>query len=487
MALHSSSQKFLDQFLAAIAPFEAAHQHVGFSYIAIKNGERFVLRQGRLFLTTYAPNARSNHFRSPHVRAGHYPLAELNTDLKGFIDALLTGKLDTPGGALHFPAGGGYHAASYVAFHPDGLQNQTRIGVLTLLGAQQEPIPQPDIDWEIKAATPPYDGVPELAREYGLDAVAGDAVSVGIVAFNIAAVDVASSKVKGTAANVQILLANNLPTDRAAVTYRTYVLGVVKERGTISGSTMDWTEGEGFQRGRFVLEVPAAAALNCTVSYDGIAQSHWWMFDPAKAQNARRAVYEVFDPKLQNLQAIVANAQARGQDARNLEAAVAWLFWMLGFSVAHLGAMPKSQDAPDLLMITPAGHFAVIECTTGLLKAENKLALLHARAQSVRHGLDASNNKFQRVLPVIVTSRTKDEIAPDIEAAEKLGIYIVTRESLEQVIPQTMYQPNPDQTYAIAEQIVSAAKAKHQTQENLQLGNAGTMPPSANGHATFDE
>ena len=336
MALHSSSQKFLDQFLAAIAPFEVAYQHIGFSYIAVKFGERFVIRQGRLFLNTYAPNARSNHFRSTHVRAGHYPLAELNTDLRGFIDALLTGKLETPDGALHFPAAGGYHAASYVPFHPEGLQKQIRFIVLTLLGTQQEPIPQPDMDWEIKAATPPYDGVQEVAREYGLDAISGDIISVGIVAYNVAVVDAANSKVEGTTANVQVLLAGNLPTDRAEVTYRTYVLGVVNERGTISGSSMDWTEGEGFRRGRFVLDVANASVLNCTVSHDGIAQSHWWMFDPAKAQNARRAVYEVFDPKLQNLQAIIANAQTRGQDTRNLEAAVAWLLRMLGFSAAHL-------------------------------------------------------------------------------------------------------------------------------------------------------
>lgn len=471
MALHSGSQKFLDQFFAAIAPFESAYEHIGFSYIAIKLGDRFVIRQGRLFLNADSPNARSNHFQSARVCAGHYPLAYLYADVRGFIDALLTGSINTPDGALHFPAAtGGYHAASYVPFHQEGLQKQIRWNVLTLLGAEQEAIPQPDIDWEIKAATPPYDGVQELAREFRLDGISGDTISVDIVAYNVAAVDTANSKVEGTTANVQVLLASKLPTDRAAVTYRTYLHGAAKERGTISGASMDWTEEEEFQRGRFDLEVTSAATLNCTVSYDGIAQSHWWLSDPATAQNSRRAVYEVFDPMLQNLQAIIANAQGRGQDARNLETAVAWLMWMLGFSVAHLGAMPKSQDAADLLATTPAGHFAVIECTTGLLKAENKLALLHARAQSVRRGLEASNNKFQRVLPVIVTSRTREEIAPDIETAEKLGICIVTREDLERAIPQTTYQTNADQTYAIGEQSVSAARAKHQAQGNLQLG-----------------
>src|SRR5262249_49424760 len=142
------------------------------------------------------------------------------------------------------------------------------------LGAQPDPIPQPDIDWEIKAATPPYDGVQELAREYALDVTSGDTISVGIVAYNVAVVDALNSKVEGTSANAQVLLASNLPTDRAAVTYRTYALGAVTTRGIISGSSMDWIEEEGFRRGRLTLEVATASVLNCTVTYDGVAQSH---------------------------------------------------------------------------------------------------------------------------------------------------------------------------------------------------------------------
>jgi hypothetical protein len=138
--------------------------------------------------------------------------------------------------------------------------------------------------------------------------------------------------------------------------------------------------------------VQCAAVVNCVVSYEGIAQSHLWVGDPEKAQNPRRAAYETFDPKLENLKAAIANASVRGQDARQLEPAVAWLIWMLGFSVAHLGGTPKTRDAADLLAVTPAGHFAVIECTTGLLKAENKLGLLHARAAAVRQNLAASGN-----------------------------------------------------------------------------------------------
>lgn len=51
------------------------------------------------------------------------------------------------------------------------------------------------------------------------------------------------------------LLANGLLTDRLAMTYRNYALGAVTERGKISGAAIEWTEGEGFQRGRSPITV----------------------------------------------------------------------------------------------------------------------------------------------------------------------------------------------------------------------------------------
>jgi hypothetical protein len=203
------------------------------------------------------------------------------------------------------------------------------------------------------------------------------------------------------------------------------------------------------------------------VSYEGVAQSHLWIGDPAHSQNPRRAVYEVFDPQLQSLQAFLLGAYARGQERRNLEAAVAWLLWMLGFNVAHLGAMPKTQEAADLLATTPTGHFAVVECTTGLLKAENKLALLHSRANAVRQRLKDSSNSELHVLPVIVTSRPRAEVEADIEAAEKLGIHVLTRENLEQSVTMTLIPQNADTLYQGARAIVSAALAKHQDQGDV--------------------
>jgi hypothetical protein len=181
------------------------------------------------------------------------------------------------------------------------------------------------------------------------------------------------------------------------------------------------------------LDVAEGAILHCFASYDGLAQHFGWLADQSTTQNARRAAYEAFDPRLETLKSIIPGGHVRGRDARELESVVAWIFWMLGFSVVHLGSATTMQDAADLLATTPSGHIAVIECTTGLLKAENKLALLHARSQAVRRALDASGARHLRSLTVMVTSQPRSDVEVDMEPAERLGIMVMTREDLDQL------------------------------------------------------
>lgn len=476
MTLFDAHRKFVEDFFAAIASYEAAFQHNTFSYLAIRFGASFVILMGRVFMNTSPPAGQSHHFQSAHVRAGNYTLEELGLDVRGLISQLLTGTLKTPHGDLHFveAPGGGHYATAFTPFHPDGLLNQRRVNVLTLMAGATEAVRQPDIDWEIKAALPPYDGLQELANEFGLGALSQRPSYIEVVAYNVEAIDIQNSKVTGTHADIHVLLAKGLSRDRLTLGYRIYVPGSTTARAAISGDEMQWTEESHVDRGQVRLEIPATAALNCTVSYDGVAQNNSWLSDPDRSQNPRRAVYEAFDPKLETLKTVVANAQGRGEEARDLESAVAWLLWMLGFSVAHLNTR-KTRDATDLLVTTPLGHFAIVECTTGLLKAENKLSLLHERAEATRRSLAASNSSYLRLMPVIVTSKLRADIAPDIEFAERLGILVMTRESLESAINRTLIQPSADQLYADADKAITDALAKYAKDDTLPLD----LPPAS--------
>jgi hypothetical protein len=126
----------------------------------------------------------------------------------------------------------------------------------------------------------PYDGLQELVNELNLGSIIGPTASVEIVAFNIAGIDLQKSRVSGTKADLQIMLAKAVKPGRASVGYRVYVPGTPTRRGMLAGDAIQWTEDEALRRGQAVLDVPNAAVLNCAVSYDGVAQTHQWIVDP---------------------------------------------------------------------------------------------------------------------------------------------------------------------------------------------------------------
>ncbi len=470
MTILAQHQAFIDDFFNAIEPLHGANQNLNFSYLAVKHGDDFYLVQGTFLFNTASSKTPFSHFRSDNVRAGNYRLSELHLDARGLVGALISGEVPTPDGKLHFSGNdAGNYGVTYDPFHPEGLKVQSRYNVLTILGGLQAAyIRQPLLDWEIRASSAPYDGLQELLFEYKLG-VLRSVASVEVIAFNVAAVDFVGSVVSGSKARVGIFLAHGLSTENVTLGYRIFSQGHVEKRSIIQGGAFQWTKTADHQYGSSEIDVPSAAVLHCFVSYYGIAQQFAWVFDPTTVQNPKRAVYNIFDSKLDTLNDFLSKSGAKGRDARDFECGIAWLLWMLGFSVAHLGATDRTQDAADLIATTPQGDFAVIECTTGLLKGDNKLSLLIDRAERVRQGVVASNNKHLRVLPVIVSSRARAEISADIEQAEKLGVLVISREDLEQAVGSTPVLPNAGQFYEEALKAVESAKAKYEEQAQLPL------------------
>jgi len=471
VAILDQHQNFINEFFRAIEPANKNNQNLTFSYIALKREGKFSLIQGLLRYNNGPSKISHTHYKSENVRAGNYHLSEMNLTGRELVDCLLSGSIQTPDGEELFFQGNeaGKYSATYDPFHAEGLKVQARFDILTIYGSPRQLDRHPlALDWELRAAPMPFESLQELAFEYALGLLRNTA-SVDVIAFNVAAVDY-SSTVRGTTARLGIFLMHGASIDNVALGYRIFSQGRVTVRSVVNGPSMDWTQKADHQYGSIEIDVPSAAVIQCFVSYLGVSQHFGWVSDPSAVQNPKRAVYDVFDSGLAILTEFLTKSGGRGRDARDLESGIAWLLWMLGFSVAHLGGTDRTQDAADLIATTPRGDFAVIECTTGLLKSDNKLALLIDRTERVRRGIISSNNKHLRVLPVIVTSRTRPEIVADIEQAEKLGVLVITRENLEQAVAnRTLLLPNAEQIYDEGLEAVASARAKFAVQTILPL------------------
>lgn len=469
MAVSGHDRKNIEEFFVAVSPWMAGYRPA-FNFVALRDGESFVIVQARLYFNTGALPPPRHHFQTANVRSGVYPLADLGGDARAVVDRLIEGILPTPDGDLSFRARhDGSHGAAFMPYNPQDLQSQNRIHLLSLVGEEQTGLLRPQIDWELRAAPTPYDGLQELMLDHQVGSLRTDASSIEVIAFHVAAVDFSSS-IFGTKARLSVLLSNGLAPEKVSLGYRIFAQGRVVARDRSAGGSMAWAGGPESQSGSLEIDVPEGAVLDCVASYDGQAQHHGWIADPSTAQNPRRAVYEAIDPKMEFLRELLTRT-GRGKDARQFEVGVAWLTWMLGFSVIHLGGTQRAQDAADLIAITPAGHFGVVECTTGTLKSDNKLPLLIQRAATVRARLDASGSRHLRVLPVMATSLSREEVRADLDQAETLGVAVFTKEDLESGLDRTLVLPDAERIYAEAEQSLQGVQDRLGAQGSLALNN----------------
>lgn len=451
----------VERFFSAISFKNDAYQNNVLRFIALKSDTRFEIRQARLFMYNVVPVHPFTSFRSDNIIAGTYRCDELGVGARDLYDLFVAGCINIKGDLFSFPINeiNGY-LASYDPFHPAGLHERSRFDVLRVLGKRYEQIASYiAYDWELKAADTPYDSIHELVNDHSLAPITESAI-FEIIAHPAVVIDNSSIVSNGVVKPV-LSLAKGLSTGNARLGYRMFVGGGVVARRVITGDQFDWNESDNAFVGRIEFDSPPTAIFDCIASYDGVAQHHLWIQDPSTTQNARKIAFGVIDSGFQIIGEYLGRKSTDKKPARDFEYGIAWLLWILGFSVAHLGANSRSQEAIDIIATTPIGHFVVVECTIGLLKSESKLANLIGRAESIRNGLEASGEKFLRVLPVIVTSKSRMEIRAELLDAERLNVLVITREHIDHWYNvRTLFPTNPDQLYFEAEKTVRDAAAK---------------------------
>jgi hypothetical protein len=466
MPLNEFGRKVIANFIAAIEPWKSGYEKNSFAYLAVKRDGRFVISQGTLWLNSIDSKIPFQCFETENVCAEHYKLTDVDRTVGQCIEDLCEGKIITPRGDRYFdgdPVEG--HKALFTPIHPTALQSQSRVNVLRLTGDRQGLHGGPSIlDWELRSSDTPYDTVQELSRDYGLGGLFTDELSVEVIATSVMGFDGDNCIISNETAKIVVKLANKLDVNKADIGFREIKPNQIK-RGKLRGSQFQWTKTETMQLGALEMPVEKAAILHCYALYNNVTQTHWYISDPRTSQNARRVVFESFDTGCTILSEFLSRSRTKGQDARDLEIGVAWLCWMLGFNPIQMGSTARTQDFSDLILATPQGQLVIVECTTGLLRADSKLSKLIARAAVVRMRLDQSNNQHLKLLPVMVSTLTKDELQADLEQAERLGVGVLTREDLDDLIKGTIIARNADELFAAAERSIEEKRTKSNSSE----------------------
>jgi hypothetical protein len=357
------------------------------------------------------------------------------------------------------------HATFFPGHHPSQPPNQSAPRLATLIQtgisrqvALQSVIALSEIDWHLRACAVPFFDLNDLLSEYGLPTPPplGDTTVIEFVVRAPVEIDIKSSIVEGQA-RVQIRASSNANRNAVSIGYRDVGPESNRRRGRLPAGSIAWRQADEWLEGSATVDVGKVPALQCFVSYEGVAAHSWWVVDPTKLLNPRQAVHLAFDSEQKRLKSLLFDSKR--SDAREFEDGVALLLAMLGFSVTQHGRSQKLSDAPDVLAVTPSGNVVVVECTVGTPTEGDQIAKILRRSEAIRKSVTAAGWPSIQVLPLVVTNLSEAEMPGEREEATGRGVVVAGREDIEAALQEAQFAVDAERWFKTAlDQINSASQ-----------------------------
>ncbi len=332
----------------------------------------------------------------------------------------------------------------------DGTLKQSRISSLRIQGDDLNFYASNDLAWELLAADVPYSSLDELLGEYYLPK-AHDIRQSCFEVFAEMVVGITKTSVANEKAIVSLALPVSLDKEKASIGYR--IVGSSEViRGKIQGKDLSWSEPDkkeftsSFVLGEANISIPAGSTVHCIANYADVSHHQVWLTDPDNSLNLYKNLMEENDPNLGVLKKFLFGKKGK-ERSRDFEAAVSWLFSIMGFNVSYYGANNLMTDAPDIIAYTPNNDLFVIECTLGLLKTDSKVPKLIERTAKFKKRAESSGYGNVSVVPVIITQLNHDEVSDDIEELRKKRVCVLTRQDLEDMLASTGGAPAPQKFF----------------------------------------
>jgi hypothetical protein len=302
-----------------------------------------------------------------------------------------------------------------------------------------------------------------LLREVGVTLPSGDSAQIEIVVLPPVTVH-SSNLTESKSARIVINLVAGLDKQHASINTIVHCPAGARIRSCISANSLSWSPklyDDHMVCGEVIVPLEPGSVMRYIALYKGIGYHYGWLSDPDFTQNPYIALYRVFDPSLDDLKnqlQISEPPSVSKVDARRFESAVARLFWLGGFSCIQLGNFGISTEGPDLIAVTPGGNVMVVECTTGPLANGGKDGKLLSRVEQVRDSIKRIGIPLGEVAPVFVTSLPESHVRSDIQAMNRKGILVVTRDTLRERLGYADSAPQPDEVFRQAVKSIEHAK-----------------------------
>jgi len=412
------------------------------AYFAVKINGKIQLKFGRIIFNTNTIKDTNLdfHIDTKHVVAGYKIIRTEPSTIEQLLCEAKEGK-------IKFSEYSFIIDRPFIRFdpiyHPKlSSTSSPRLPNLIISGTETIDMDSQLFDWDLKSADQPFDSINEVLIYLGLPRLSemGNVPVLEIIAHSPARISDQSTITEGRA-SIILKVSTGIDTNKTKLGFKVFNKNnIVEQRFSITGEKVNWTKNEDLLTGNYSFKIEDINLIQAFVSYDNVALHSWYVTDPQKQMNYRYSIHSLFDKNLDTLKGLLFEEKER----KNFEYGVALLLNILGFSVTHHGKIPKLQDGPDIVALTPIGNIGVIECTSGLLDKDDKLAKLVQRTNLIRKKLEETGFGYLSVQPVIITMLTRNEVSGHLEEAGKHNIVVVCKEELTELLNRATFPPDPE-------------------------------------------
>lgn len=293
-------------------------------------------------------------------------------------------------------------------------------------------------DNELRASTPPFDGLTDLFGWLGLDATPLSGKPSSISIFIGPPVDLIfdQSKLSGNQLRLLLHAHPSLQAGRIGLAIRA-VPGAGMSGRLQAKDQLVWNDPHDSRRevtANVLLPESDSALVILMVGSATVRRQ--WFIDPTKARNNRYLAVQHFDTDLRKIRDAVLVAS----ESRRFEQGVAALLFVLGFSPS----IQIETDSPDLIVSTPGGRLILVECTLRIADFSEKVGKLVDRRGSLMKSLKNSGH-FSQVVAVLVCRLPRDQIPAQEERLKLHEIILVSQEGILGALDRVRHAVDPDE------------------------------------------
>jgi hypothetical protein len=375
-------------------------------------------------------------------------LSESKSSSMDLLHRAANGVVDLPTKALGLNRGEAFRFYSEMT-NRERWFSELHLQVSASHGRSFSPSELANIDNFLRQSQPPFDGLGDAAQWLGLNADPSAKKLPSIDIYISPPVDLMFDKCSLADGTLSLILHahEKFDSNRVGLALRVLPGYGLDARQQISDK-IAWSQNrEGLLEGVATIKVENADSVLVMLMIEGLTVRRQVFIDPEKARNNRLLAVQYFDKNLAKIKSSVFD----DRNSRAFEKGVAALLFLLGFSPAA----QIEDESPDLIVTTPGGLMAIVECTIKTADFSAKLGKLVDRRNGLSKALKLSGHP-SRVAAVLICRLPRDQIATFSEEVAAHNTILITAEGLSSAFNGVRTHNDPDKMLEAAMARVAA-------------------------------